>query len=300
MIDLVLCVDNAHRWHTMNLEKNQSDYSAFQFFGAKFITQYQEQFGANVFFNTLVPIERENVLIKYGVVSTKDLIEDLVDWKHLYLAGRLHKPVEIVKTPSSSKIQNAMEQNLESAVHAALLLLPEKFTDYDFFYKIASLSYNGDFRMIFGENKNKVNNIVRPQMENFKILYGPTLRKMKNYVHFPIDDFVCMQDLSQKAILHHLNNLPKWPIRRIAARHSVGRNRHDTEDILQNLAKSSNYKKVVERSFNDIVWHSSITQSIKNIPTAGLEKAVRYSWAKIVKMVEANRSQKTSAYREKD
>jgi translocator assembly and maintenance protein 41 len=283
MIDLIICVDNAHRWHTSNLERNQSDYSAFQFFGSKFITTYQEHFGANVFFNTLIPIEKENVLIKYGVVSTKDLIMDLTDWRHLYLAGRLHKPVEFIKCPST-KIQNALDHNLQSAVHAALLLLPEKFTDFDFFYKIASLSYSGDFRMIFGENPNKVRNIVQPQMENFKTMYAPTLKKLERYVNFPIDHYVCSQDVSQKAILHHLNSLPKWPIRRIVARHSIGRNRQDTEDILINLSKSSNCKRVVEKSLNDIVWQSSISQSVKNIPTAGLEKAVRYSWAKVLKM----------------
>lgn len=32
-------------------------------------------------------------LIKYGVVSTQTLCEDLTTWKTLYLSGRMHKPV---------------------------------------------------------------------------------------------------------------------------------------------------------------------------------------------------------------
>lgn len=32
-------------------------------------------------------------LIKYGVVSTQTLCEDLQTWKTLYLSGRMHKPV---------------------------------------------------------------------------------------------------------------------------------------------------------------------------------------------------------------
>lgn len=35
-------------------------------------------------------------IIKYGVISTDSLTEDLMHWKTMYVAGRLHKPVSIM------------------------------------------------------------------------------------------------------------------------------------------------------------------------------------------------------------
>lgn len=293
MIDLIYCVDNSHRWHAANLEKNPDHYSAMGLLGSDFVAKYQRNFGARVYFNTLIPIEEENIMIKYGVIATDDLIEDLLDWRDLYVAGRLHKPVEIVKPPTNVKLENGMNNNLKSAVHAALLLLPEAFTEYEFYYTIANLSYMGDFRMTFGENKDKVQNIVRPQLENFQHLYAPTLKSFKEYVSFPGKhslEITCKQDCSGKAIMHHLNTLPKWPIRNIVKEWNRGKYKQDSEDVIRAVGHSPDYRDVVQRSLNAIVFQSSAKQSIKNIPTAGISKAIKYSWTKIQKMLQMNPS----------
>lgn len=286
MIDLIYTVDNAHRWHSSNLERNPEHYSALQYFGSNFIAKYQETMGAKVFFNTLISIPEEDVIIKYGVVTTKDLLEDLNDWTNLYLAGRLHKPVEIIKTASSSKIQNAVENNLKAAAHAALLLLPEKFTEFELYRSISNLSYAGDFRMIFGENRDKVNNIVRPQVDNFRNLYIPIFKHLKHVLDLPTpgsDNSICTQDHSEQTILYHLNNLPKWPVRCLVQNQTEGRYRQDTEDILAAVSKSSNYQEIVSRCLRSIVWQSSVKQSIKNIPSAGISKSLQYSWSKALR-----------------
>jgi mitochondrial translocator assembly and maintenance protein 41 len=283
MIDLLFTVDNSYQWHSQNLQMNPSHYSSvMRFVGSKSIAKYQESYAAKVFFNTLVPLDENGLMIKYGVVSTKDLITDLLDWKDLYLSGRLQKPVEIIRDPQSSKIQNALELNLASAVRSALLLLPEQFSEFEFYHAITELSYNGDFRMIFGENKNKVRNIVEPQVENFRKLYAPTVDLFKTVFDYS-SEAACRQDKSPSVILQHLNQLPKWPVRRIVREWNRGKYRMDTEDVLRAVACSPLYKNIVRKSLTDIVWQSSVKQSIKNIASAGIGKSVEYSWNKALK-----------------
>lgn len=289
MIDFLLTVENSYQWHNKNILKNPSHYSSMSAFGSSFIARYQETYGAKVYFNTLVPLEDEtSTMIKYGVISTKDLIIDLLDWKDLYVAGRLQKPVEIIREPINSKVQNALELNLQSALRSALLLLPKEFTEFELYCAIANLSYNGDFRMIFGENKSKVINIVKPQIENFRNLYAPTVELFKTVFEMPRNDdanliVTCRQDKSPLVTLQHLNQLPKWPVRRIVAEWNRGKYRMDTEDVLRAVASSPKYQEIVRKSLADIVWQSSIKQSIKNIPTAGFRKSLDYSWSKALK-----------------
>lgn len=302
MIDLIFCVNNPNLWHEANLKINSPHYSSLKYFGHNFVSRYQQNFGAKVYFNTLVPLE--GVWIKYGVISTKDLVTDLLEWSDLYVAGRLHKPVEIVIKPLSSELDTALQLNLQSAVHAALLILPESFTEYEFFHTISNLSYNGDFRMTFGEKKNKVENIVRPQLKGFRNLYGPFISSLHDYVDFPAlkneiteDNVItkeynpnepaihCSQDISPLARLHHLNQLPRWPQKALTRFWNRGTLRQDTEDVLRAIAYDPDCGSIVKQCISDIVWKSSVSQSVKGIFTAGLLKSVKYSSSKIKKMV---------------
>lgn len=273
MIDLVFCVTDSHAWHHKNLQLNPSHYSGVRLLGSSVISKIQTQFGAKVYCNTLVPLD-DGSIIKYGVVNASDLINDLVDWNYLYLAGRLHKPVEILSAPALD-IQNAIAINLTNAVHTSLLLLPERFTYFDLFYTIANLSYAGDFRMLFGENKDKVKNIVAPQLFDFQKLYLSTLRRLSQHITLPLDDTgQLLQDKSEAVRLYHLKNLPK------SLRTQLFGN---DDSVVEQLSRDQNLPKMVQKSVNNIVWSSSVLQSLKNIPTAGLCKAIRYSWKKVLK-----------------
>ncbi|CAL7942889.1 unnamed protein product [Xylocopa violacea] len=292
MVDLIFVVRNVNQWHEENLKLNPKHYAQpLRLFGHRAITNVQENWGAKIYYNTLVKIA-EGYTIKYGVVSEVSLIEDLLDWNDMYLAGRLHKPVKVLIEPNEySQLPTALLQNLHSAVHTALLLLPQHFTEIEFYKTIAGLSYNGDFRMTFGENKEKINNIVVPQLIHFRQLYSPILQHFENYMDIPKSNGMivnCHQDTSPSAKIHHLNHLPRIPQVKLVRAWSQGPRSKDTEDCLRAIAHDPECSEVLAESLKAIVWRSSVTQSLKGILTAGLVKSVRYSTVKIMKMLQAN------------
>ena len=65
-------------------------------------------------------------MIKYGVIGTQLLYDDLQFWDSLYIAGRMQKPVLMLK--DYAKLPLARKNNLDAAFTMALLLLPQRFS----------------------------------------------------------------------------------------------------------------------------------------------------------------------------
>ena len=80
-------------------------------------------------------------LIKYGVVERSRALRDLLDWSDLYVAGRLHKPVATLKRDAT--VAAAERRNRRSALAAAMLLLPQRFSWDLLLQTICGLSYRG-------------------------------------------------------------------------------------------------------------------------------------------------------------
>ncbi|XP_045407410.1 phosphatidate cytidylyltransferase, mitochondrial isoform X2 [Lemur catta] len=261
MLDFVFTVDDPVAWHTKNLKKNRSHYSLLKFLGPKIITSIQNNYGAGVYYNSLIMCDSR--LIKYGVISTNILIEDLLNWNNLYVAGRLQKPVKIVAMNENVILRSALDKNLRSAVTAAFLMLPESFSEEDLFAEIAGLSYSGDFRMVIGEDKTKVLNIVKPNIAHFRELYGSILQENPQVVY----------KTQQGRLEQQINHIMDPP----------GKNR-DVEETLFQVAHDPDCGDAVRLGLSAIVRRSSIRQSTKGIFTAGMKKSMIYSSLKLHKM----------------
>ncbi|XP_076903963.1 uncharacterized protein LOC143559188 isoform X2 [Bidens hawaiensis] len=152
MEDYILGVADPQQWHSENLKMNRDHYASW-----------------------MASVGGAKLMYKYGVVRMDDLIEDMLSWKRFYLSGRLQKPVRVIV--DNKEITNINLINLRAASSAALLLLPSKFTERELYAKICSLSYMGDLRMLFAEDKNKVKKIVEGQFELFRNMYKPLVEE---------------------------------------------------------------------------------------------------------------------------
>lgn len=177
MIDFIFGVSYTQHWHSLNLAQHRDHYSALGSFGSGAVSAVQDKWGAGVYFNTYVTVN--GTLIKYGVVNLDTLCTDLSEWSTLYIAGRLQKPVKILR--DDARVRLANQVNLISALRTALLLLPPKFTEEELYGMIASISYMGDPRMSLPtEDPSKVANIVGNNLPNFRRLYGPLIENLPN------------------------------------------------------------------------------------------------------------------------
>jgi translocator assembly and maintenance protein 41 len=177
MIDFIFGVSYSQHWHSLNLQEHRDHYSAVGSLGSYAVSKIQDSFGAGVYFNPYVTVN--GTLIKYGVVNLDTMCKDLSEWNTLYLAGRLQKPVKILRDNPAVRLANQV--NLIAAVRTALLLLPEDFTEQDLYSAIAGISYTGDPRMsLGGDDPRKVNNIVENQLQHFRRLYAPLIENLPN------------------------------------------------------------------------------------------------------------------------
>lgn len=177
MIDFIFGVSHSQHWHSLNLKEHRDHYSALGSLGSAAVTHVQDKWGAGVYFHPYITVN--GILIKYGVVNIDTICTDLSEWSTLYIAGRLHKPVKILRDDARVRLANQI--NLISALRTALLMLPPTFTERELYGTIANISYMGDPRMrLPTEDPSKVDNIVGNNLPNFRHLYAPLIENLPN------------------------------------------------------------------------------------------------------------------------
>lgn len=112
MIDMIFIVDNLRQFHEANAKMNPEHYKKnFQNKRELIISLNQRLFPLYYFTQN----EFEGVGYKYGVASMAALERDIKQWDVISLAGRLQKPVLLVKN-NMENLDSLMQQNYESAV----------------------------------------------------------------------------------------------------------------------------------------------------------------------------------------
>lgn len=67
MLDFVIAVDDPVTWHTMNLLQNRKHYSILKLLGPTTVSSIQHDYGASVYYNTLVPVDGRVNIFLFGV-----------------------------------------------------------------------------------------------------------------------------------------------------------------------------------------------------------------------------------------
>lgn len=196
-IDLIVVVNDTEKFHIKNLELNPNYYTKS---AKKFFLKYKllHSFGADICYIPYIKYKENK--FKIGVISRSSLIDDLTNWKNLYMAGRFQKPMVEFKT--NKNINNAIESNHKNALLISLLLQNSSYcTLYDLYHTLLSLSYMGDIRtgltinnkkILNFENPHKIDNIIAGSYKELNKIY---LSKNINNNYFKV---ICNQDMEFK------------------------------------------------------------------------------------------------------
>jgi len=285
MLDFMFAVTHPAHFHYMNMQQYPSHYPLHaRMLGSSYVARV-EDLGPGVWFNAYVPMN--GTMIKYGVTSVDNLCNDLLNWRTLYLAGRMHKPLRIIK--DDARVRLTQQVNLTSAVRAALLTLPEQFSETQLFETVTAISYSGDPRMILpAENRGKVGNIVRKQGPQFKELYQRLVVGLPG-THWPTHQSEIQQDTSARARSFHLRKLPqnlRVRVQSSFAQRGTAQElmKEDENTYWMKLAGDEEMLgNVVREEMRGIVRGPATVQTLKGVVTAGVGKSIKYGSAKIGK-----------------
>ena len=261
-IDLILPVKDAESWHRANLITNSEMYSKTgEWFFKKQPKLYKA--GASICYMTYIPFEGDEY--KIGIIEEADLIDDLINWREFFLAGRMQK--NVLLHFCSQNIINASQINRDNALLMGLLLTDEGQSITDLYENICGLSYLGDVRGKVAENPHKVQNIVTAGRKDFDEIYN-------DYSSFTVKDGQITNINYEEQFAKSIPNLP-----------ADFREQFDIAKIESIIARKQ--LEIIRRQIIQYFINKnkkvSTTQAIKGIITSGPVKTLRYVKAKLAK-----------------
>lgn len=287
MLDFIFAVDDPLEWHAQNLEQNRQHYSILGSLGPKPVVWTAERLGAGTYFNTAVWWRGH--MIKYGVIGTQLLYDDLQHWDSLYIAGRMQKPVLMLK--DYAKLPTARKNNLDAAFTMALLLLPESFSLQELYAKICGVSYIGDVRMGFAEDSRKIERIASGSAEGLALMYEKRLQGAIADRAKLVDKAgdVYKQDLSDRSRVDLIATLPSGLLQRLASATQPFdfRSRCDNPVVARHVAEATvntgTHEQLLRAAVAAIVRPSSRRQAWAGLFMAGGKRSASYLFQKVRK-----------------
>jgi translocator assembly and maintenance protein 41 len=172
-LDCIIAVPNMKRWQKEHSQNHPEDFPMIaHLIGSQIRSGLQGK--KTWFVHTELPIEdgKHQRRIKVGIIEQAALIEDLSQWNQFYIAGRMQKPSYIAE--STPEVDAALyNRTMKQGLYIALLQNSEEqpISLRDLYINLSNLSYTGDTRMKFAENKNKTANIVDANLWRFDLMY---------------------------------------------------------------------------------------------------------------------------------
>ena len=264
MRDMIFGVGNVIDFHQRILEERRSDYPAAS--RGKSADQLAEitHRAAGMFYAPYVDFqnsEGEDLLLKWGVIDRGRLISDLENWDSLYAAGRLHKPVHTFV--EDAEVAGAIKENRRSALLAALLMLPENFTEEELYAMISEISYIGDARRnpLLKWDTNKHIQVVGANPGGFRRIYADAIEEQgKNLVRLDGNRFQRNQE--REFAEESFKSLPSGI--------------HDRVRPPKRFDDPDNVANSVRKGISKTVFWPSIGQPLKGIHSAGMSGIWKY------------------------
>lgn len=264
-VDLVVIVDDIKKFYEKNLKENPYMYKLVPRFYFKHASVKQLKSYASICYTTHINYGIDTY--KMGVIEKKDVLDDLLNWKTFYIAGRFQK--EMYTPISDADIERANEINKKNALTVALVLLDRKNPTIDKLYEVlCSLSYMGDNRKTLkAEDPNKVKKLAKYSKEFFDREYRDKT------VLFTVNDDDSL-NINYDMVKKSTYFLP------LALRGKI-LSIYDME--LSKEEELEKTREVVKDYLTEIIKASSKGQTKKGILTTGPVNSISYALAKLKK-----------------